>query len=366
MKILYITTVGATMEFFVPVIRELLDQGHQVDIACNETTVPVADIYRQWNCIVHPLSCNRYPWTRGNWEAVKEIRQLVENNHYDVVHCHTPIVAACTRLACRSVRKRGTKVFYTAHGFHFYKGAPLMNWLVYFPVELICSVWTDLLITINQEDYDLARKFLPAKRVEYVPGVGIDLNRFTHDERARSEKRRELGIPEDSMVLLSVGELSVRKNHSVLLEAGAELPELQIVIAGSGPLAEELEAQAERLGMKNRVRLLGYRKDVAQLCAMCDIFALPSWQEGLPVALMEAMASGKTVVCSRIRGNTDLLGKDSTLLFNPADASDCARAIREAMAYDRAVQGAENRNRVLPFSVENVVKKMLPLYGITE
>lgn len=363
MKILYITTVGTTMGFFVPVIRELLDRGHQVDIACNETAGSVSAVYRQWNCTVHPLSCSRYPWDRGNWEAVEEIRNLVEANHYDIVHCHTPIVAACARLACRKARKQGTKVFYTAHGFHFYKGAPLANWLIYFPVEWICAWWTDLLITINREDYNLARKWMAAKRVEYVPGVGIDPEQFAPNVGDRLSKRRELGISEDATVLLSVGELSVRKNHSVLLEAAAQLPQLQIVIAGSGPLGDELQAQAERLGIEDRVRLLGYRKDVAQLCAMCDIFALPSWQEGLPVALMEAMASGKTVVCSRIRGNTDLLGSDSALLFDPADAADCRRAIRAAMDCDRSARGAENRERIQPFTVEHVVKTMLPLYG---
>lgn len=364
MKLLYITTVGSTMEFFVPVIRELLDRGHQVDLACNETDSPVSAVYRRWGCVIHPISCSRSPLDKGNLKAIRQIRTLAETEHYDIIHCHTPLAAACTRLACQKLRKTGTRVFYTAHGFHFFKGAPLKNWMLYYPVEKLCAHFTDVLITINQEDYNLARRKLKARNVVYVPGVGVDLERYGFSNVDPCAKRRELGISEDATVLLSVGELSQRKNHKILLEAASGIPNLFVVIAGKGSLQKELETLAAKLGIENRTKLLGYRTDIAELCAMCDVFALPSLQEGLPVALMEAMASGKTVVCSRIRGNTDLMGSDHPMLFDPNDVADCSRAIHQALCTDRAVCGDENRKRMQPFAIDEIVTQMLRLYGI--
>lgn len=167
MKILYVTTIGATMNFFREFVDELIKDGNTVDIATNETTSVVPEFYKNLGCKVYPIETSRSPLQKGNVVAINQIRKLVTEEHYDIVHCHTPIAAMCTRLACRKVRKQGTKVFYTAHGFHFYKGAPLKNWLLYYPVEKICAHFTDVLITINQEDYELAQKKMKAKKVVY-------------------------------------------------------------------------------------------------------------------------------------------------------------------------------------------------------
>lgn len=364
MKILYVTTIGLTMEFFVPVIRELLDRGHQVDLACNEEDSPVAEIYRQWACKVFPISCSRSPLDKGNLTAIRQIRELVKVGQYDIVHCHTPLAAASTRLACRKLRKEGTKVYYTAHGFHFFKGAPAKNWLLFYPIEKLCAHFTDVLITINQEDYVLARKKMKAKKIVYVPGVGIDLEKFSKPDINVCVKRQALGIPENAVVLLSVGELSHRKNHQLLLRAASDLENVYIVIAGRGALQEDLSELSAHLGISHRFKLLGYRSDIAELCAMCDIFALPSFQEGLPVALMEAMAAGKTVICSRIRGNTDLMGPKNDLLFDPNSAKDCRRAIQKALTSDRSALGVENTRRIQPFRTGEIVTQMMSLYGL--
>lgn len=159
------------MGFFKNFIKELLEDGHTVDIATNETTSKVPDCYREWGCQIYQISCTRSPFNKGNIDAIRQIRKIAADGSYGIVHCHTPIAAMCTRLACRKLRKSGLKVFYTAHGFHFYKGAPLKNWLVYYPIEWLCAHWTDVLITINKEDFELAKKKMKAKRVEYVPGV---------------------------------------------------------------------------------------------------------------------------------------------------------------------------------------------------
>ena len=163
MKILYVTTIGSTMNFFKSFIGELISEGHTVDIACNNSKSPVPEIYSDWGCNIYPISCTRSPMNKGTVKAISELKKIVAENKYDIVHCHTPIAAMCTRLACKDLRKNGVRVIYTAHGFHFYNGAPKKNWLMYYPVEKICAKYTDTLITINKEDYEFAKKKMKAK-----------------------------------------------------------------------------------------------------------------------------------------------------------------------------------------------------------
>ena len=267
MKILYVTTVGMTMGFFNSFIKKLIDKGHVVDIATNEDESRVPDCYREWKCNVHQIGCLRAPIKKENFEAIKQIRKIVEAGRYDIVHCHTPIAAMCTRLACRKIRRNGTKVFYTAHGFHFYKGAPLINWLLYYPVEKICSKWTDVLITINHEDYELAKKKMKAARVEHIPGIGVDIEKFSSTTVDRIAKRTELGIPKDSILLISVGELNVNKNQEVIVRAISEISndKIHYAIAGVGEKRDYLLSLADELNIGSQIHLLGFRSDIAEI-----------------------------------------------------------------------------------------------------
>ena len=361
MKILYITTIGGTMDFFTDLIFELIREGNLVDIATNETLSPVNICYREWGCRVHPISCTRSPFHPGSLKAIQEIRTIVAENHYDVVHCHTPIAAMCTRLACRPLRKKGVKVIYTAHGFHFYKGAPLKNWLLYYPMEKLCSYFTDLLITINREDYVLAQKKLKAKRVEYVPGVGIDVDKFRDVIVDRAMKRREIGIPEDAVLLLSVGELNHNKNHEMVIRAIAEM-EVYYVIAGRGNLQKYLQELIDDLGITHRVKLLGFRTDIAELCKTADMLVFPSIREGLPVSLMEAMACGMPIACTRIRGNVDLIDENGGILFDSSSIEACRAAIEKIMQTDMQEKGQYNLMKVKAFSKEKVIDTMKNCY----
>lgn len=333
MKILYITTIGGTMGFFKKFIEELIQEGHTVDIAtCESDKSKVPPCYREWGCKIHQISTSRSPLNTGNLKAIRQIRKIVQDNQYEMVHCHTPIAAACTRLACRKLRKKGLKVYYTAHGFHFYKGAPLKNWLIYYPIEKICAHWTDMLITMNEEDYAVASQKMKAKRIEYVAGVGIDVAKFRDAVVDKQKKREELNVPEDAFLLLSVGELSYRKNHETALKAIALLkdPSIHYIIAGKGGKQEYLESMAKELGLENNLHLLGYRSDIPELNKAADMFIFPSYQEGLPVSLMEAMAAGLPVVCSEIRGNVDLVKNGETgYLANPFDPNTFAEMIKK-------------------------------------
>ncbi len=364
MKFLYVTTIGGTMRFFKQLIRELVEDGHTVDIATNTTISNVPNEYIELGCKVFPLSCTRSPLNKGTLTAIKELKKIVSTGDYDLVHCHTPIAALCTRLACRKARKRGTKVVYTAHGFHFYKGAPLKNWLVYYPIEKICAHFTDVLITINKEDYDLAQKKMRAKKVEYVPGVGIDVSKFANAVVDRDLKRDEIGVPRDAFLLLSVGELSERKNHETAIKAMATLENSSVhyIIAGKGGKQEYLRDLSRNLGIETKVHLLGYRNDIAELCKISDAFLFPSFQEGLPVSIMEAMASGLPIVCGSIRGNIDLVDKKNGVLFNPHSVTGCAESIKIIQHSDLTSMREYNFEFAKTFEVKQINERMIKIF----
>jgi len=205
MKILYVTTVGGTMDFFKVLISDLIKQGHKVDIATNRSNSHLSNYFIDLGCKIYDISTSRSPLSFGNIKAIKQLRNIAKD--YDIVHCHTPLAGMATRLACKSLRKKNKlKVIYTAHGFHFYKGAPKKNWLIYYPIERYCSKFTDALIVINTEDYDFAKRKMKSKNIYYVPGVGIDVNSFKNHVVDGKEKRKEIGVPEDSFLILSVGE----------------------------------------------------------------------------------------------------------------------------------------------------------------
>jgi glycosyltransferase involved in cell wall biosynthesis len=368
MRILYTTTVGLTMTFFKSFVRQLLDEGHFVDIATNENTHKVDDCYRNGGCNIYQISWSRTPLSPGNFRSIDKLKTIIKKNKYDVVHCHTPIAAMCTRIACRGLRKNGVKVIYTAHGFHFYKGAPLKNWLLYYPIEKLCSRWTDVLITINKEDYALACKKMKARRVEYVRGVGIDVAKFKNTVVDKQEKRREIGVPVNAFVLLSVGELNANKNHEVVVRAIAQIrnPDIHYAIAGRGDKHDYLISLANELGIAEQLHLLGYRSDVAELYKTADAYVHPSFREGLPVSIMEAMASGLPVVCSKIRGNVDLIiNNQHGVLCDSSNKFEFACAIKSLAESTSSCMevGANNKYMSNEFDIISINRQMMEIYG---
>ena len=364
MKVLYVTTVSMTMGFFPEHIKMLLNEGHTVEIATN-CDQPVPEIYNALGCKVHDIPFSRTPFSKNNLKAYKMLKQLVETERYDIVHTHTPNASMIARFACRKVRKQGTRVFYTAHGFHFFKGAPLKNWLMYYPIEKNCACLTDVLITINKEDYALAQKKMHAKKVCYVPGVGIDLSKIQNIECDRNEVRKSMGVPEDCTLLLSIGELNVNKNHQIVVKALAKLnnKNVQYAVAGLGVQKDFLLNLAKELGVENQFHLLGYRTDALKLYRAADIFVFPSFREGLSVSMMEAMASGCPIVCSKIRGNVDLVQNENAQ-FSPFEDEELLARLRTIVDKQslRDQLSKENCENVKAFSLENVLKKMKELY----
>lgn len=353
----------------VALLQEL---GYEVHVACNfgkenpitpEQIETFRKLLRERGVTVHETDCPRNPLAFGQMAKTYRQLQRIAEEGYELVHTQSPIGGVLCRLAFRRERKKGLRMIYQAHGFHFYRGASLVSWLTFYPIEKLCARFTDVLITINREDFARARDHFHPGRVEYVPGVGITLPRERPGEEACREKRRELGIPENALWLLAVGELNEGKNHRCLIAAAAQRPNVVLTIAGSGAQEEALRRQAQELGIEDRVRLLGYRTDCHQLYAAADVFAMPSFREGLPAALMEAMSMGMPVMVSRIRGNVDLVDEGlGGALFDPADDGDVLGALDRVTGGDRKAMGRHNEEKVRGFSRDVVRERMREIY----
>ena len=360
-KVLFVASVARHINaFHTPYIKWFKSQEFIVDAATSaDEDIQLLDHH-------YNISIERNPINKNNINAYTQLSKMISEGEYDIIHCHTPVASIITRLAARRVRRKGTKVIYTAHGFHFFKGAPLFNWLIYFPIEWICSFFTDVLITINKEDYAFAKKYMHAKKVEYVPGVGIDTDRIKNVSVDRKRKREELGIKDDEIVVLSVGELNENKNHETVIKAISKLNNrnLVYVICGIGKKDKNLKNLAKELGVK--LILTGFRNDVIEICKACDIFAFPSRREGLPVSVMEAMAAGLPVVCSNIRGNVDLVKNgENGFLCNVTDADAFSEKIRILIASRELCKEISEKNKVSiqNFGKEIVGQEMKRIYG---
>lgn len=371
-KVLFVATVVKThmMQFHLPYLRMFQQMGWQTAVAARNDYENPADCQIPWCDAYFDIPFQRMPWKIGNFRAYRMLKEVIDQGDYDIIHCHTPVGAMLARLAARSARKRGTKVIYTAHGFHFFKGAPLMNWLLFYPVEWALSYLTDVLITINAEDYALAKKRLHPKQLAYVPGVGIDTSRFHLDETVRSQTRQELGFGPEDFLLLTVAEMTANKNHITVLKALAQLKQqpcyerMHYLICGRGEQWPALEQAAQELGVADHVHFLGYRQDAPRLYQAGDLFVFVPYREGLPVALMEAMASRMCVVCTEIRGNTDLVEDGKTGCFVENTPQALAQTI--AQLYDqpeqRAALGAAAQRRAADFDQLAVLEQVKQLY----
>lgn len=362
-RILIVATVWGFFDFLKNDIELLQANGFEVHCATNfnstNKSLPIA------NVVKHQIDFARSPLCLDNMKAMRQLSLVMKETPFTIVHCHTPVGGVTARLVASKYRKKGTKVLYTAHGFHFYTGSPLINWLIYYPAEWLCSWKTDLQITINREDYERARRRFHAKKTLYIPGVGINIQKFDNKTTDISKKRKEIGLAGDETMILSVGELNENKNHEIVIRALQKLSNKKIryFIAGEGPLKLHLKKLIDNMGLVENVSLLGYRTDIFELCQAADFFVLPSHREGLSVALMEAMASSLPCICSNIRGNNDLIEQNKGgYLVSSKDMHSWVSAIDKMMESDQASMGAFNHCKIKDFSIEKVQEKMENIY----
>ena len=349
-------------------IKILQELEYQVDIACNFHDRSVWDDKRVQDFIKElkekKIKIYQIDFSRSSknmlqhMKSYKQLGYLMKKRKYEFIHCHTPIAGAIARLVAH---KNNIKVIYTAHGFHFFKGAPIQNWILYYTIERFLARYSDILITINKEEYCRAKTF-KAKSVEYVPGVGVDIEKFKNCKVDVDKKKEELGIPKDAKVLLSVGELSKRKNHQIVIKALAKLKRKDVyyLICGQGKEKENLLSLAEKLNVQRQVILIGYRTDVPELYKIADLFVFPSLQEGLPVALMEALSSGLICIVSNIRGNVDCkkVFMDKTFLYNSQD--DLKNLIEKLI--NKGLKNIDLEEKNDSISIGNISNKMKGIY----
>ena len=380
-RVLMLASVASMIDQFnMPNIALLQKLGYQVDVACNfiegntcsdERVAELKQKLQDMHVCCYQIDFARNIKHMGqNMKALWQVEGLMKQNTYEFCHCHSPIGGVVARIAGHRTR---TKVIYTAHGFHFYQGAPVMNWLVYYPVEKMLSRWTDVLITINHEDYKLAKKKFKMKKLTYVPGIGIDTQREGLSQKEKEEKRKELGIPQDAFLITNAAEFTPNKNQKTVIEAIEQLhnPNIYFVMCGIGEKKAELEQYVKEHGLEEHIRFVGFRNDLHEILQASDCFVLSSFREGLSVALMEAMAEGLPVVCGRIRGNVDLIkdGKGG-ILVSPENKEDYEAAFRklyemkqkEFQKFENI--GLNNRNKVEAFSKETVDPIMKKVYQV--
>lgn len=370
-KVLIVTHVsGFVPQFEMNNVRYLQGRGFEVHYAANFDMVSYGidnSRLEHTGIICHHVPFERSPFTIRNITIYRQLKALIEAERFSLIHCHTPMGGMMARMAGRKARKCGMRIIYTAHGFHFFKGASLLNWLIYYPVERFLSVFTDVQITINLEDYQRAQRFR-AKQVVFIPGVGIDTGKLKDQVVDNYEEyRKSLGVSKDDICILSVGELVKNKNHKKVLEALKYLSDkpVKYLLCGQGSEEETLKNQVKALGLEEQVSFLGYRKDVAEIYEAADIFVFPSYREGLSVALMEAMGKGLPVVCSRIRGNEDLIqDPEGGFLISPKGAGGIAGAIRKLCDDEklRRSMGRYNQEAVTCYDQKEVLKIMAQVY----
>ena len=376
-KVLITASVVSFIEWFNKENVEFLKNtlGCDVHIACNFDYMEDTDVARtqaylqklkEMGVRLHNIHFARSPFDKGNIAAYKTLKKIIDDEKFDLIHCHTPTVSILTRLAARKARKRGTVVMYTCHGFHFHNAAPKKNWLLYYPIEKHMSRHCDYIVTINKEDFNRAKTF-HAKNVRYIPGVGVDINRIKRVSIDKAAYKQSIGLSEDSIMILSIGEMIERKNHEVIIKALGKLQrdDLYYVICGKGPLKEYLEQLAEQLGIGSKVVFLGFRNDIPELCHAADISAFPSRIEGLGLAGIEAMAAGVPLVSSNVHGILDYVIDGQTgYACAPDDVNGFVQAI-DRLASDKSLRDGMREaclKAVEPFEITNALNVMWDIY----
>lgn len=340
-KILFVANVAKEHinKFHIPTIRVFRENGWIVDVACSgEENVPECD--HQFR-----MCWKRSPFTIKTFIGIQDLKKIIGEGEYDIVYCHTPVGGLAARLAARSARKRGTKVVYCAHGLHFFKGAPIVNWLVYYPIEKLLAHYTDVFFAVNREDFEQVKKrFSHQMKALLVPEVGVNFTRLDIEDKAcvRETYRKELGIGKHTTALIYVAELIPNKNQKMLIDALQILrkqgEDVCLILPGPDHADGEFAKYADSLGLRDSVRFLGWRSDIGELMSAADICVASSIREGFGINLVEAMYCGLPVVATNNRGHAMIIedGKNG-FLVEVNDSGTMADKVR-LLIHDSAVR----------------------------
>ena len=363
-KVIYVTTVSRTINaFLVPHINMLLDNGYEVHCACS-IDKPVDEELQRRGVKIFEVPFSRNPLGIGNIKAFIKLEELQRINNYDIVHVHTPIAAIYGRLLKLSFPSLRT--IYTAHGYHFLKGGSKLGWLLYYPIEKIMAKFTDVIININKEDYEITKERLKPKKCYLLNGVGLDLREYKKlSSKEIQEKRKEFGLNDKDFVVLMIAEINKNKNHIQLINAMDILkdkyPNIKVLCIGDGTLKESVEKQINLKNLQNNIFMLGYRLDVNKLINISDIGILLSYREGLPRNIMEFMACGRKIVATDIRGCRDLVCNESVgTLVDVGDYEGTARAIEKYYLLND--KNFNISDEIYKYDITNVNKELSNIY----
>lgn len=370
MKILFVATVQSHIcQFHLPIMDMLQQNGYEVHVAARNNLAEKNGLSMKYADKVFDIPFERSPFNTKNIGAYKQLKKIIKDEKYDIVHCHTPVGGILARLAGRKFRKDGLRMIYTAHGFHFYDGAPKKNWIIYYPIEKFMSRYTDDLITITEEDYKLAKERKFKGNIHHVHGVGVNTDKFVKlSEEDRQKLRLDKGYT-DEFIILCTGELNRNKNQAMLIKAMREVvkkhPEAKLLLAGNGPEHDNLVKLIGDLNLGNNVELLGYRTDIQDYVNICDLVVSASYREGLPLNIMEAMICGKPVIASDNRGHRELI-KDSEngLIIKLYEYTNFINGIN-LLIEDKELRYYFSRNAlnmIELFKVKNVKQELIRIY----
>ena len=365
-KVLFTSHTANFSKFNRPFMRWFKSQGYEVHYAS-------AGEEEVLDCDKHfTVSFERSPFKLNNLRAINQLKKIIDTEGYDIIHTHTPMGSVVTRLAAKAARKNGTRVIYTAHGFHFFTGAPILNWLIYYPIEKVMAKYTDTLITINKEDYERAKRKFNTD-VQYVPGVGIDPKKFGIKMSANEKLalRKSLGLKKNDFVILYIAELNKNKNQAMLLRALNILKQkgvaVKLLLAGTDSLNGTLQAMVADNEIVDSVQFLGYRNDIPNLIQITDLAITASRREGLPVNVMEAMYAGIPVVATACRGNGDLVENNQNGFIVPQDDENETAIAIEKLTTNKAQRnafGGASKQMIRPYVMDSVMRKMENVYAI--
>lgn len=377
-KILFLTTIsGFLPQFESNDVKLLKEMGCEIHYASNFRnpiyTFDEEKLIKQ-GIIFHQIDIEKSPASTKNFGAIKQVIDIIDNYEIDIVHCHNPMGGVVARVAAKLCARK-PYVIYTAHGFHFYNGAPIRNWVLYYTVEKFLARWTDQIITINCEDYERAKTFKlkDGGKVAQIHSVGVDENRFCLREKNLA-LRRSFGIPDDAFVIVTAAELNKNKNQKIVIDAlaylknkkGFDISKVYYLICGKGPNLSVLERQISEYNFKSQVKLLGFRTDMPEILSIADVFAFPSHREGLGIAAVEALLCGVPLIVADNRGTREYaIDTVNSIVCRPDSVRDFANAI-ETLMVDKNYRDRLSkicRRSGMIFTVHEVEKTMKKVYG---
>lgn len=371
-KVLFVATITKHINtFHLPYLKLFKDNGYEVHVATDDDVeIPYCDVH-------HKISIKRSPFKISNIKAIKELKKICNEEKFDIIHCHTPMGSVVARLAAKEARKNGTRLIYTAHGYHFFKGAPLKNWLFFYPVEKYLAKYTDTQITITQEDYELAKNKFKIKDLHLVHGVGLDETKFNIEisDEEKNNLRKKLEIEDDSIVFTYVAELNKNKNQQLLIRTMDKLKDngnkIKLLLIGKGTSEKKLNKLIKKLKLEKEVKVLGYRDDIVKLLSITDIYLASSLREGLPVNVMEAMYMGLPIIAVDNRGHRELVQHNENGFIVPQND------VMENNMYNytsllikdmnlREKFGKKSKDEIKKYILNNVIEDMKKIYFRSE